>query len=254
MSELDELAQVTPSDEDTAAGEGSPAPAEPTQDTPRKWAGKYDAPEDLEKAYQEAQRKLSDMGEENARFKNIITTPAPAQYGYPAPAEEPTVDFGVTSEEFFADPQAALSKVAKAAAKTAAAAATKAAREEAAKVAQMSQMETQFYSANKDLDPKRDRPLVDYFASQLNAEIAHLQPFQRQQLYPDPMKTVAEKVREYRTGLVEEARTKPTKPTAPHVGSGGGDAGAPTPSKAKPKTEKELQEAAFTDRLKMYHH
>jgi hypothetical protein len=250
MSEIDELEQTPAEDADTVQDEGSPAPAEQPeqQDTPRKYAGKYESPDELEKAHVELQRKLGEQGEELGRLKTLIATPyPPAPYpGYPATAQyqAPTApaepEIPVTDEDFYANPKAALTKVYAKAKTDAVEEARKAIREETTRAAQLNQLEAQFYSANKDLDPKKDKPLVNYYAEELQREMATLNPYQRQQLYPDPMKEVARRTRDHKADLLNEARTKQQTTQPLHVGPGGGVASAPaSTAPAKPNTAEE---------------
>jgi hypothetical protein len=243
MSEFDELEQA-PADADTVEGEESQAPAEPAepQDTPKKWAGKYQTPEEMEKAFPELERKLGEQGEELGRLRTIATMPmmpqvAPYQ-GYPqvAPVTQPKPKAPVSQEEWFSDPEATAEKLINLGAERA----LDKLREENARAAQISQLATQFYAAHKDLDPKRDKPLVNYYADELTAELNGLHPYQRQQLYPDPMKEVARRVRDHKAELLNEARTKQQTTQPLHVGPGGGVASAPaSTAPAKPKTARE---------------
>ncbi len=68
---------------DTTPADAAPAPSGP-EGTPKKFAGKYDSPEALEHAYEESQRKLTELGEESARMRALLIEPAP--YTPPAPA------------------------------------------------------------------------------------------------------------------------------------------------------------------------
>jgi hypothetical protein len=244
MSEMDEREQTPAEGADTVEGAESQAPAEAgeAQDTPKKIAGKYDSWDDAEKALVEAQRKIGEQGEELGRLRTIATMPmmpqvAPYQ-GYPqsAPVDSPKPKAPVSQEEWFSDPEATAEKLINLGAERA----LGKLREENARAAQISQLATQFYAAHKDLDPKRDKPLVNYYADELTAELNGLHPYQRQQLYPDPMKEVARRVRDHKAELLNEARTKQQTTQPPHVGPGGGVASAPTSTApAKPKTARE---------------
>jgi hypothetical protein len=92
--------------ETTPADTPAPKPATPgPEGTPRKFAGKYDSPEALEKAYEESQRKITEMGDESARMRALLVEPAapytpPARdTGYPAGAPDPSLGEFVTREE-----------------------------------------------------------------------------------------------------------------------------------------------------------
>jgi hypothetical protein len=249
MSEIDELEQTPAEVADTVIDEGSPAPAEQPeqQDTPKKWAGKYDSPEELEKGFLEAQKLIGRQGEKLGRATLLLEADnpfmpeaAPAMPGYPmgasagAPAVAPNsdVDLGIDEAAVYADLPGALKKVYLKAKNDAAAEA----EARVSRAAQLSQMEKQFYSANKDIHPQVDKPLVEYYASKL----AQLPPQVIKQNYPDPMKAVAEAVREHKRRYVDEARTKQQTTQPLHVGPGGGVASAPaSTAPAKPMTERE---------------
>jgi hypothetical protein len=249
MSEFDELEQTPAEDADTVVDEGSPAPAEQPeqQDTPKKYAGKYESPEELERAYSELQRKLGEQGEQLGRAKLMLESDnpfmpevAPVISGYPqaasagVPAAAPTtdVDLGIDEAAAYADLPGALKKVYLKAKNDAAAEA----EARVSRATQLNQMEKQFYATNKDLHPQVDKPLVEYYASKL-AQLP-LQVIQAN--YPDPMKAVAEAVREHKRRYVDEARTKQQTNQPPHVGPGGGVASAPaSTAPAKPKSERE---------------
>jgi hypothetical protein len=249
MSEIDELAQTPAEVADTVVDEGSPAPAEQPeqQDTPRKYAGKYESPEELERAYSELQRKLGEQGEQLGRAKLMLESDnpfmpeaAPVIPGYPmaaspgVPAATPNsdVDLGIDEAAVYADLPGALKKVyLKAKADAASEAEARVSR-----AVQLDQMAKQFYAANKDLHPQVDKPLVDYYASKL----LQLPPQVIQEKYPDPMKAVAEAVREHKRRYVDEARTKQQTTQPLHVGPGGGVASAPaSTAPVKPNTAEE---------------
>jgi hypothetical protein len=188
-------------------------------------------------------RRLGELRDEVGRLRIIAaSTPPIPPYGYQpmatapsAPAAPAEPDVPVTEEELFTNPKAVLAKIKTAAVEEA----RRTMREESARDAQLRQLEDQFYAANKDLDRKRDKRIVDAVASELFQEIGRLHPYQAQQLYPDPMKEVANRTRDYMRSLLNEARTKQT--TQPlHVGPGGGVASAPTSTApAQPKTKRE---------------
>jgi len=69
---VEETVQETPK---TTESEPSTQQEEPQQETPQQYAGKYSSPEDLEKAYLEAQRKLSEQG---AKLKEMEQPVLPA--------------------------------------------------------------------------------------------------------------------------------------------------------------------------------
>jgi hypothetical protein len=163
----------------------------------------------------------------------------PAAAPASAPNPEP-FSVEVDESEWFGDPKKAAAKVAAAAAKQAAAEATKAAREEAALASRTAQIEAQFYGRFKDLSPEKHGRLVNAFAEDFAREVGQMDPYRRAAIYPDPMKSVHDKVREYLDGLAEEARTKPKSTPPLHVAPGGGAAPAVAPAtSAKPQTEKE---------------
>jgi hypothetical protein len=246
MSEFDELEQTPAEDADTVVDEQSQAPAEQPeqQDTPKKYAGKYESPEELERAYSELQRKLGEQGEQLGKAKLMLESDnpfmleaAPVMPGYPtvanagvpaAPASSPNGLPTITDEEWYGDRETTLRKIEdRTLAKF---------RAEMAQAAQLNQMEKQFYATNKDIHPQVDKPLVEYYASKL----MQLPPQVIQQNYPDPTKAVAEAVREHKRRYVDEARTKQQTTQPLHVGPGGGVASSPTSTApAKPKTARE---------------
>ncbi|NPV80805.1 MAG: hypothetical protein HPY52_11095 [Firmicutes bacterium] len=74
---------------DMAAPEGTPAEAGDAGETteqpqPRKYAGKYASPEELERAYIESQRLISRQGEELSKYRAQAPIPGLGNTGYPA--------------------------------------------------------------------------------------------------------------------------------------------------------------------------
>lgn len=55
-------------------------PSAPSGDTPKKWAGKYDSPEELERAYTNAQKHLTKVSQQ---FSSLKKQAAPASQEYP---------------------------------------------------------------------------------------------------------------------------------------------------------------------------
>lgn len=90
---VEETVEETP---ETIESEPSSQLEEPPKETPRKYAGKYNSPEDLEKAYSEAQKLISQQGQKIKEYETPQLPPDKQEIQN----ELKNLGF-VTKEEFF---------------------------------------------------------------------------------------------------------------------------------------------------------
>jgi hypothetical protein len=248
----DRLPETGPAD--TPAQAGTPERAAPAGETRTYAGGKYKTVEELENAYQEAQRKISEYGERVSRLESLIlsggaaTVPGYEHYGIPAqptPAQPtaPTVpEYGVGDQTWVSREEAA-----------------RIAREEAARIAaehmriqaqqaQLSAEQTywrdEFFRRYPDL--KEETPLVAGVTTEVVQRYSHLQPQAFRAMIPSMLEEIATRSRERIAAYVARGKTEAERAAAAQAaGQTPGQSGVVSPPgpAREPSYEERVAEA-----------
>ena len=239
MSAEDQMEGRLPGGDDTPiSGESAAAP---TGTPARKWAEKYNSPEELETGYTELSAKLGEQGEEIRRLKDLVLTPPAPAVGYePYTAAAPqwtpaTAESGVDAEAFVSRAEARQM-------------ASAAARDEAQRIMREEQgkqyWRAEFFRQNPDLKDVED--IVMAKTAEVGERYRNLPPEWLNQRMPLILGEIAQRTRERLASIRGQARAE-AQQHREQVAAGqlpGSPAPAAPPGpKKEPTLEEQRQEA-----------